>query len=105
MNDIVLGWLHIWRETPSDYDDSERFARDVEQRGSLRYSCQRDRDLHLERRDRTIGGFLTFPMPWADYFSLLVQFLIGSIAVSIAADMVLTVITNKLIAYKGNKTN
>ena len=105
MKDICPGQLRVWRETPSDYDDSERFARDVEQRGSLRCSCQRDRDLRLERRDRTIGGFLTFPMPWADYFSLLVQFLIGSIAVSIAADMVLTVITNKLIAYKGNKTN
>ena len=46
---------------------------------------------------------MTFPMPWVDYFSILGQFLIGSLAVIIVTDMILTVITNKLIAYRGNK--
>ncbi len=42
-------------------------------------------------------------MPWVDFFSLLGQFLIGSLAVSVAVDMILTVIVNKFLAYKVKK--
>lgn len=42
-------------------------------------------------------------MPWVDFFSLLGQFLIGSLAVSVSLDMVITVIVNKMLAYRGDK--
>lgn len=46
---------------------------------------------------------MTFPMPWIDFFSLLGQFLIGSLAVSVSIDLMLTVVVNKMLAYAGVK--
>jgi hypothetical protein len=43
---------------------------------------------------------VSFPMPWADFFSLVGQFLIGSLAVSVALDMFGTVIVNKMMGAK-----
>ena len=40
-------------------------------------------------------------MPWADFFSLVGQFLIGSLAVSVTLDMLGTVIVNKVTGVKG----
>ena len=46
---------------------------------------------------------MTFPVPWVDFFSILGQFLIFSMACSIVIDMFLTVFLNKILAYRMDK--
>lgn len=42
-------------------------------------------------------------MPWVDYFSLLGQFLVGGLALSIVLDMSLMVIVNRYLHAKNGK--